>query len=36
MNSDRLADVGIDYIERLDSKSLSIEEYLATLPASSN
>ena len=36
MNSDRLADVGIDYIERLDSKSLSIEEYLATLPASGN
>lgn len=36
MNSDRLADVGIDYIERLDSKSLAIEEYLATLPASSN
>ena len=36
INSDRLADVGIDYIERLDSKSLSIEEYLATLPASSN
>ena len=36
VNSDRLADVGIDYIERLDNKSLSIEEYLATLPASSN
>ena len=36
VNSHRLADVGIDYIERLDSKSLSIEEYLATLPASSN
>ncbi|MCH1554339.1 MAG: EAL domain-containing protein, partial [Luminiphilus sp.] len=36
MNSDRLVDVGIDYIERVDHKSLSIEDYLATLPESTS
>ena len=36
MSSDRLAEVGIDYIERLDRESLSIEQYLATLPTGSS
>ena len=35
-DSNRLSDVGIDYIERVDRNPLSIEEYLTSLPVSNN